>query len=219
MAGNSEAWFLEAHGSFADVEKAEKASDAPAVKGDLDQAMATDGEYLSGTRTMIAVYRKDLSYEPENPPGMAKSRYIDVITLRFKTGTSQQLAATMKEMAKIHASAQLTQPMHMYQVISGASNGTYLLLEPIVSLAEWDKYPAMMQALRTAGGRKFDALQKDLQEIILSDEGRLMSIDPKMSYVSKEMAAGDPDFWTPKPPMKPTGKSGSKAGAAKKTGQ
>ena len=36
--------------------------------------------------------------------------------------------------------------------------------------------------------------------MILFDEGRLMSIDPKMSYVSKEMAAGDPDFWTPKPP-------------------
>ena len=53
MAGDNEAWFLEAHGSFADVEKAEKASDAPAVKADLDQVMATDGEYLSGTRSLI----------------------------------------------------------------------------------------------------------------------------------------------------------------------
>ena len=84
-------------------------------------------------------------------PGLSKSRYMDVITLRFKTGSSQQLAATIKEMVKIYDSAQLTQPMHMYQVISGAPNGTYLLFEPFVSLAEWDKYPAMMQALTHRG--------------------------------------------------------------------
>src|SRR5437588_156890 len=50
IAGANEAWFVEAHGSFADVEKAEKASDTPPLKADLDQVMATDGECLSGMR-------------------------------------------------------------------------------------------------------------------------------------------------------------------------
>jgi hypothetical protein len=215
MSGANEAWFLEAHGSFADVEKAEQASDAPAVKADLDQVMATDGEYLSGMRSLIGVFRKDLSYEPENAPGVAKSRYMNVVTLRFKMGTDQQLAANIKEMAKIYTSAQMHMPMIVYQIISGAQGGTYLLLEPFVSLAEWDQYPAMMQALRTAGGRKFEALQKEFIDMATFQEGRLMSISPKMSYVSKEMAAVDPDFWTPKP--KPAARPASKA--PKQTGQ
>src|SRR5438105_3949665 len=98
MSGANEAWFLEAHGSFAEVEKAEKAGDAPALKADLDQAMATDGEYLSGMRSLIAVFRKDLSYEPENAPGLSKSRYMNVVTIRIKPGSDQRLAATVKEM-------------------------------------------------------------------------------------------------------------------------
>jgi hypothetical protein len=217
MSGANEAWFVEAHASFADVEKSEKASDAPALKATMDQAMATDGEYLSGMRSLIAVYRKDLSHEPANSPRMPKTRYMNVITFRFKMGSEQQLAANLKEMVKIYSSAQLQQPALLYQVISGAPGGTYLLFEPIVSLAEWDNYPAMMLALRTAGGRKFDALQKELTDITVFHEGRLMSIDPKMSYVSKEFAAVDPDFWTPKP--KPAAKPASKSGAAKQTGQ
>jgi len=107
--------------------------------------------------------------------------------------------------------------MLAYQIISGAPGGTYLLFEPFVSLAEWDKYPAMLQTLKTAGGRKFDALEKDFTDLTQFEEGRLMSISPKMSYVSKETAAGDPDFWTPKP--KSAAKPAAKAAGAKQTGQ
>jgi hypothetical protein len=28
-------------------------------------------------------------------------------------------------------------------------------------------------------------------------------LNPRMSYISKEFAAGDPEFWIPKPPPKP----------------
>ena len=48
------------------------------------------------------------------------------------------------------------------------------------------------------------------------EEATLLTINPKMSYVSKEFAAGDPDFWTPKlaraarPASKGTDKSDTK---------
>jgi hypothetical protein len=38
--------------------------------------------------------------------------------------------------------------------------------------------------------------------LIAGEESTLFAIDPKMSYVSKEFAAGDPEFWTPKPVKK-----------------
>jgi hypothetical protein len=34
-------------------------------------------------------------------------------------------------------------------------------------------------------------------------ESFLFTLNPRMSYVSKEFAAGDPEFWIPKPPPKP----------------
>jgi hypothetical protein len=40
---------------------------------------------------------------------------------------------------------------------------------------------------------------KSAGEIIAGEEAILFGINPKMSYVSKEFAAGDPEFWTPKP--------------------
>jgi hypothetical protein len=42
----------------------------------------------------------------------------------------------------------------------------------------------------------FDALT---MEVVQSAESLLFSINPRISYVSKEFAAQDPDFWIPKP--------------------
>jgi len=199
MSGPEEVWFVEEFGSFADVEKSVKAADAPALKSDLKAAWAADGELLSGAHSLIGVYRKDISYRDEEAmAGLAKTRYVNVITVRLKPGSEPKLTSTIGELLKIYSNAGMTQPVLVYQVISGAQAGMFLLFEPITTLAEWDKYPAMMQALKNAGGRKFEALQKDMQEIMTFEEGRLMAISPQMSYVSKQVTAADPDFWIPK---------------------
>ena len=43
-------------------------------------------------------------------------------------------------------------------------------------------------------------ISKLQQEALLSSNSQVFAFSPKMSYVSKEFAANDPDFWTPKPP-------------------
>jgi hypothetical protein len=216
MAGGNEAWFVEAHNSFADVEKAEKASDAEPLKTETAQVMATDGEYLSGMRSLIGVYRSDLSYDPEGSPSLSKTRYMNVVTMRIKMATEQRLVSTVNEMIKIYKNVAMPQAVLVYQMISGAPSGTYLVFEPIASLADWDKYPAIMKSIRDTAGRKFDALEKDFADFTTFEEGRLMSINPRMSYVSKETIAGDPDFWAPKPKPAATPKKGA---APKQTGQ
>jgi hypothetical protein len=199
MAGPEEVWFVEEHASFADVEKAEKAAEAPALRAELRAASAADGETLSNTNSLIAIYRKDLSYRAEEAVAeLGKMRYVNVISARMKPGMDQKLASTVAEMQKIYNNAQMTQAVIVYQVISGAPAGMLLLFEPVTTLAEWDKYPAMLQALKTAGGRKFEALHRDLEDLTASEEARLMSISPRMSYVPKEIAAADPGFWMPK---------------------
>jgi hypothetical protein len=92
------------------------------------------------------------------------------------------------------------QPVVTYQVISGAANGMYLIFEPTAELKTLDNAPtrsrARYQAMGEAGTKRFI---KGASETIVSQETLLFQINPKMSYVSKEFAAGDPDFWTPKP--------------------
>jgi hypothetical protein len=217
MTGPDEVWFVEEHASFAEVEQVEKASQAPPLKADLEMASATDGEYLSAARSLIGVYRKDLSYHGEQAVGgLPKARYLNVISVRIKSGTERQLAAAVKDLVDLYNNAQFQQPVVVYQIISGAQMGTYQIFEPMASLAEFDKYPARMKAMRDVGGRKLDAVEKTFADITAFEESRLMSMSPKMSYVSKEFAAADAEFWTPKP--KPAGKAAPRP-AAKQTGQ
>jgi|SRR5581483_10011047 len=216
MAGSNEAWFVEAHNSFADMEKAEKASDAEPLRTEMGQAMSLDGEYLSGMRSLIGVYRSDLSYDPEGSPSLAKTRYMNVITTRIKMGTEQRLVSTVTDLIKIYKNVSKPQAVLVYQIISGAPSGTYVLFEPMRSVAEWDKYPEIMQSIRSTAAKKFDAIEKEFADFSVFEEGRLMSINPRMSYVSKETIAGDPDFWAPRP--KPAAMP-KKAPAPKQTGQ
>jgi hypothetical protein len=41
---------------------------------------------------------------------------------------------------------------------------------------------------------------KTSAEVTASSESFLFALNPRLSYVSKDFAAVDPDFWTPKPP-------------------
>jgi hypothetical protein len=55
--GPSKAWFSEEHSSFASIGE----TDAVFEKSELPTLDATDGELRSGSRSLIAVYRPDLS--------------------------------------------------------------------------------------------------------------------------------------------------------------
>jgi hypothetical protein len=209
MAGPSEAWFVEGHASFDAVEKAEKAGDAAPLKAEVDQATAIDGEYLTGMRALIGVYRGDLSYDPEGSPSLSKTRYMNVITVRIKMGTENRLSTAVTDLIKIYKNVAMPQATLVYQMISGAPSGTYLIFEPMTSLSDWDKYPTIMQSIRDTSRGKFDAVERAFAEITTLYEGRLFSINPRMSYVSKETVTGDPDFWAPKPKAAPPAKKGA----------
>jgi hypothetical protein len=49
------------------------------------------------------------------------------------------------------------------------------------------------------GERNRQRLDALAPEVVQSSESLLFAFNPRMSYVSKEFAAGDPEFWNPKP--------------------
>ena len=213
-SGPSEAWFLEPYDSFGGMEKARAEILQSPLAGDLEAANVQDGDLRTGSRTLLAVFRDDLSYHAADAISfMPKCRHMGVTVLRIKYGHEADLAQVAKLVIDGDEKSNADQPVFTYQVISGGPSGTYLLFSPMPSLARLDAAPARTAAARQAMGdrnrQRFDALAP---EAIQSTENLLFAFEPRMSYVSKEFAAGDPEFWNPKPkaPSKPAARAKAK---------
>jgi len=199
-SGPSEAWFLQPYDSFGGMEKA-RAEIVRSFATDLEVANVEDGELRTGSRTLLAVYRNDLSYHPaEAMSSLPKCRHMGVTVLRIKYGHDADLVQAAKLLIDGYERSNSGQPILTYQVTSGGPSGTYLFFSPMDSLARVDEAPARTAAARQAMGERnqkhFDTLA---QEVAQSSESLLFAFNPRMSYVSKDFAAGDPEFWNPKP--------------------
>src|SRR5947209_14170632 len=95
MTGPGEVWFVNAYPSFAAVEQAEKEYQKAGIKGEIDLLDARDGELRSGSRSMYAIYRKDLSYRPDLA-SVSKSRYFTIQSFRLKLGRMGDFMAGSK---------------------------------------------------------------------------------------------------------------------------
>ncbi len=200
-AGPSEAWFLEPYDSFGGMEKERAEIEQSPLAADLEVANVQDGDLRTGSRTLLALFRGDLSYHPaEAMSSLPKCRHMAVTVLRIKYGQDAELAQAAKLLIDGDDKSGSDQPVLAYQVVSGGPSGTYLLFSPMDSLAHMDAAPARMAAARQAMGERnrqhFDTLAPD---VVQSSESLLFAFNPRMSYVSKEFAAADPDFWIPKP--------------------
>lgn len=199
-SGPSEAWFLEPYDSFGGMEKARGEIEQSPLAADLEVANVQDGELRTGSRTLLAVYRGDLSFHPaEAMSSLPKCRHMGVTVLRIKYGHDADLAQIAKLLIDGDEKSNSDQPVLTYQAISGGPSGTYLIFSPMDSLAHMDAAPARLAAARQAmGERNRQRLDALALEVLQSSESLLFAFNPRMSYVSKEFAAGDPEFWNPK---------------------
>ena len=122
MTGPSEALFLLPFKSFADVEQANKEMQKAALKSEIDLLDARDGELRSSSRTIYAVYRKDMSYRPDLV-NIGKTRYIGVTAFRLKLGHMDDFEAGSKKFIDANEKAGLKNPTVVYQAIAGAPDG------------------------------------------------------------------------------------------------
>ncbi len=217
VAGPSEAWFFEVHDSFKAIQGTDDAREKnAAMKADLTMAASMDGELLVNSNTMIAVLRPDLSYRAAQfAQEIPKMRYFNMTIARIRPFTDMRFAELGKEVIAANTKANVDVPTAIYQVVSGGPAGMYLFFQPMKSLETMDSYPARSAAMMQAMGMdKMMALFKNAGEIVVGTQSLLLSFNPKMSYVSKEIASQDPDFWTPKAAMtaKPAPKAQEKTG-------
>jgi hypothetical protein len=201
VSGLQETWLTELHDSFASIEDTDRS-----LNGFLDERRANENvsgydDVLPGSRKMIGLYRPGLSYRSdEAAKGLPKARYLIVSIYRIRPGQDAGFAEIVKLKRAHHDSINLDRPDVCYQVMSGAPSGTFIFLTPLISLKSMDeglaRTPPYAEALRDASataGRKLAA------ETEIGHEFLIFRLDPRISYVSDEFAAGDPAFWAQKP--------------------
>jgi hypothetical protein len=201
VSGLQETWLTELHDSFASIEDTDKA-----LNGFLDERRANENvsgydDVLPGLRKMIGLYRPSLSYRSdEAAKGLPKARYMIVSIYRIRPGQDAGFAELVRLKRAHHDSINLDRPELCYQVMSGAPSGTFIFMTPLMSLKSMDEglartppYAESIREVNATAGRKLAA------ETEIGHEYLIFRLDPRISYVSDEFAAGDPAFWTQKP--------------------
>ena len=198
--GVPEAWFLSGYESFAAMETDQQnVGKNPTLSRELERLSALDGDLLSNTRGILAVYKPALSYRPEVDIG--KTRYFSLNIVTLKPGYDSAFADTRKVILDAHKKANLDEHFAVYQVVSGMPGNAYLIIMPMRSLQEVDEFVVGHDSkpYRDAIG---EAGRKQLQDFartgMMSGENRLLAFSPKMSYPSDEWVASDPEYWKPK---------------------
>jgi hypothetical protein len=199
---SSEAWFVTGYDSFAAFDKERTAVDkmiTGSVKAELDHLDKQDSELLSGSRSLVATYNKDLSYRADvDIPHM---RYFRITTVRVRPGQGHTFEEARKIVNGAHEKANVDEHWAIFEVVAGAPAGTYFIITPLKSLAEQDDFPVLHgKAYQDALGDEDRAkLQKMQTEAVIATETSIYAFNPSMSVLPKEWTGADPDFWSPKP--------------------
>jgi hypothetical protein len=197
LSGKARALFFTGYDSFEawgkDLLATEKNTTLSAA---LDRAYAADGDLLSEYDASVLVFREEYSLHPEVDIG--HTRFFEISGWQVKQGHDKD----WDEIVKLVKTAYARIPdahWAAYQAVYGFPDTTYIIFNPIKSLAEVDKNFAANKEFEEALG---EAGMKKLSELtaaaIESSQTNLFAINPRMSYPADEWVKADPEFWKAK---------------------
>ena len=154
----------------------------------LKHAGEVDGDLLSETDGSVLSFREEYSLRPE--VDIAHTRYFEISAWQVKQGHDKDWDEIVKlvktaydKMPDVHWAA--------YQAVYGFPDTTYIIFNPMKSLAEVDKNFATIKAFEAAMGeegmKKLSALSAAAIEL---SQTNLFAINPRMSYPSEEWVTG-----------------------------
>jgi hypothetical protein len=198
VTGLPETWLVEAHYTFASVEDLDQRISALApVRAFSDASDPLQDDVLAPSRTMLAQYRPNWSYRPDQAIRMfPRARYFQVSLYRIRPGTEGDFGELIRLRRATADVINLDRPDLAYQVISGAPAGTFVFLSPILSLRNFDDgvnpVPVFAEGLANARAKEGSKIASDTE---ISREHLLFRVEPRISYVSRDFADVDPEFW------------------------
>jgi hypothetical protein len=151
---------------------------------------------VASEQTVIAVRRDDVGYRA-NSIDLSKARILRMLEVRLHPGREDDFIEAFKTLGAAYDKINSDTPWVVYQVNAGMPTPSFLVFVPMKALRQNDDLLARQKSLREAEGEPGVArMQQIAREAYASTESNLYAISPEMSHVSKEFAAGDPEFWT-----------------------
>jgi hypothetical protein len=200
--GLPQTWMIEMHPTFASIEDLDKALSAVAPGRQPSDSFGQPQDDLAAQpRTLIAILQPGWSYRPEDAiRAFPKARYIRVTIHRIRAGLEAEFGELVKLRTLTNDSVNLDRPELAYHVISGAPSGTYIVLSPLNSLRAMDEGVTDVPAYAAPAADTRAKAGPNAADVVISREHLLFRVEPRLSYVSDDFAAGDPSFWRPNAP-------------------
>ena len=196
LSGKMRSIFLTGYDSFDAWEKDVHAQQKnPKLAAALDRAYADDAPLLDSVDQSVWFFREDQSHHPTTEIGTARMMELGVYHL--KPGHEADWDAIVKLVKGAYAKG-VEGHWDMFQMVYGGGPA-YVVITPLKGGAEIDRNWAagkkFEEAMGAEGMRKLEELSAACIE---SSENNLFAINPKISYVSDEVARSAPEFWRPK---------------------
>jgi hypothetical protein len=193
ITGPSRTLFLSGAESFAEWEKiiqTDQKNDT--LSAALDRAAQADGDLLQSYESSVYLYNEEQS---NAPGGLAGMRYFEIEVFKIKSGHDADWDTIVKLVKPALVKANPDDHWAMYDRFYGGTRAS-VVMRPLKSAAEVDQSlaadPKFLAALGEDGMKKLSELSAAAIE---SSESNLFAINPRISYVSPEMANADPSFW------------------------
>lgn len=186
IAGPTEVWFVTPGES---IEGLQLVTSDPVYSAAFLKYSSQEAEFLSEARSILAVYRPDLSYQPAID--FANSKYIVIGVERVRKGHDDEYKEYQQLLTAAREKSGSKLNICIYQVISGAPDATYLYLIP----SQGSRITEDLSITGDAEKRRLELIDR----AIVSDNPVLFAISPRMTVPSESMIAANPERWNPKP--------------------
>ena len=199
MTGTPEAWFVIPSANHAAYDQYSRRYDNnAAMTAELDRLSRADADVLNSIRTIQAVARPDLSMGAY--PDLSKQRYWEISLVRVRPGHEEDFDAAAKAYGTAAQRSAPNAQYRVYQVIAGMQTPSYIVFSSVSSYGDFDQMMADgMKTMQNATAPEQAALHKFSTDGTISWETNRFRLDPKMSYVSRDVRASDASFWGPMP--------------------
>lgn len=196
--GPNEAWFVEGHGSIAEIDAANKAIEvAPGLAAELDRLSQADAANVSGSDAILARFVPEASNPGEVKLG--EIRVWEVTIFRVRPGKEASFFEGAKLFQSVVQQAKVSAPWASFEVQAGMPGPTYLVFSPHKTLSEIDQNTGTGAAIGKAMTMDMMKQFGTISEGFLSVQSIVFSVSPEMSYPMAEWVASDPAFWNKKP--------------------
>jgi hypothetical protein len=188
--------------SFAAAEEARKAEDAaiassPALRAERDKLEKAGAGVHTAQKAVWATYQDELSFRPPGQADVGKARYMEVIVTRVRPGRIPDYVEFLKAANQGREKAKLDVRFAVFQVASGAPTGTFVILRPLVSMAELDD-DGMKSLVSALGEETWKKMRMAYAEAVEENTRTLFAINPKISHPYPGIVGADPSFWKAK---------------------